>query len=54
MQLKQNYEFGSRCLALSSGTAAIHLGLEILGRGDEVLLSKFHIFSPANPILSRS
>ncbi|SEL72330.1 dTDP-4-amino-4,6-dideoxygalactose transaminase [Maribacter orientalis] len=39
--------------ALSSGTAAIHLGLEILGvgRGDEVLCQSFTFSASANPIL---
>lgn len=38
---------------LSSGTAAIHLGLEILGvgRGDEVLCQSFTFSASANPIL---
>ena len=38
--------------ALSSGTAAIHLGLEILGvgRGDEVLCQSFTFSASANPI----
>jgi len=39
--------------ALSSGTAAIHLGLEILGvgPGDEVLCQSFTFSASANPIL---
>lgn len=38
--------------ALSSGTAAIHLGLEILGvsQGDEVLCQSFTFSASANPI----
>ena len=39
--------------ALSSGTAAIHLGLQLLGvgRGDEVLCQSFTFSASANPIL---
>ncbi len=39
--------------ALSSGTAAIHLGLELLGvgKGDEVLCQSFTFSASANPIL---
>jgi dTDP-4-amino-4,6-dideoxygalactose transaminase len=39
--------------ALSSGTAAIHLGLRLLGleRGEEVLCSTFTFSASANPIL---
>ncbi|MBS9462191.1 DegT/DnrJ/EryC1/StrS family aminotransferase [Flagellimonas sp. 389] len=39
--------------ALSSGTAAIHLALELLGvsRGDEVLCQSFTFSASANPIL---
>ncbi len=39
--------------ALSTGTAAIHLGLELLGvsRGDEVLCQSFTFSASANPIL---
>jgi len=38
--------------ALSSGTAAIHLGLQLLGvkAGDEVLVSSFTFAASANPI----
>jgi dTDP-4-amino-4,6-dideoxygalactose transaminase len=40
-------------LALSSGTAAIHLGLQLLGvrSGDEVLVSSFTFAASVNPIL---
>ena len=39
--------------ALSSGTAAIHLGLVLLGvgKGDEVLCQSFTFSASANPIL---
>ncbi|WP_419214268.1 DegT/DnrJ/EryC1/StrS family aminotransferase [Maribacter sp. X9] len=39
--------------ALSSGTAAIHLGLELLGvgKGDEVICQSFTFSASANPIL---
>ncbi|MEP2279034.1 DegT/DnrJ/EryC1/StrS family aminotransferase [Maribacter sp.] len=39
--------------ALSSGTAAIHLGLELLGvkQGDEVLCQSFTFSASANPIM---
>ncbi|MDU0370439.1 DegT/DnrJ/EryC1/StrS family aminotransferase [Hymenobacter endophyticus] len=41
------------CVALSSGTAAIHLGLQLLGvgPGDEVLCPSFTFVATANPIL---
>ena len=41
------------CVALSSGTAAIHLGLLLLGvgPGDEVLCPSFTFVATANPIL---
>jgi len=41
------------CVALSSGTAAIHLGLRLLGvgPGDEVLCSSFTFVATANPIV---
>ena len=41
------------CVALSSGTAAIHLGLILLGvgPGDEVLCPSFTFVATANPIL---
>lgn len=41
------------CVALSSGTAAIHLGLRLLGvgPGDEVLCPSFTFVATANPIL---
>ncbi|MCC2547988.1 aminotransferase class I/II-fold pyridoxal phosphate-dependent enzyme [Hymenobacter sp. BT175] len=42
----------SHCVALSSGTAAIHLGLLLLGvgAGDEVLCPSFTFVATANPI----
>ncbi len=42
-----------RVAALSSGTAAIHLALEILGvsKGDEVICQSFTFSASANPIL---
>ncbi|SNC67996.1 pyridoxal phosphate-dependent aminotransferase EpsN [Hymenobacter gelipurpurascens] len=41
------------CVALTSGTAAIHLGLRLLGvgPGDEVLCPSFTFVATANPIL---
>lgn len=41
------------CTCLSSGTAAIHLAMEILGvaQGDEVLCSTFTFSASANPIV---
>ncbi|QIL77185.1 DegT/DnrJ/EryC1/StrS family aminotransferase [Hymenobacter sp. HDW8] len=41
------------CVALNSGTAAIHLGLILLGveAGDEVLCSSFTFVATANPIV---
>ena len=43
---------GVHVAALSSGTAAIHLGLQLLGvgRGDEVLCQSFTFSASANPI----
>jgi dTDP-4-amino-4,6-dideoxygalactose transaminase len=43
---------GIHVAALSSGTAAIHLGLKLLGvgRGDEVLCQSFTFSASANPI----
>lgn len=43
---------GVHVAALSSGTAAIHLGLKLLGvgRGDEVLCQSFTFSASANPI----
>ncbi|GAB2473412.1 pyridoxal phosphate-dependent aminotransferase [Hymenobacter qilianensis] len=43
----------SHCVALNSGTAAIHLGLILLGvgTGDEVLCSSFTFVATANPIV---
>ncbi len=50
--LKRLTGIGS-CTCLSSGTAAIHLALEILGveQGDEVLCSTFTFSASANPIV---
>jgi pyridoxal phosphate-dependent aminotransferase EpsN len=44
---------GLPCVALSSGTAAIHLGLKLLGveRGDEVLCSTLTFAASSNPIV---
>ncbi len=44
---------GTHAAALSSGTAAIHLALEILGvsRGDEVICQSFTFSASANPIM---
>lgn len=44
---------GTHVAALSSGTAAIHLALQILGvsQGDEVLCQSFTFSASANPIL---
>lgn len=44
---------GAPCVALSSGTAAIHLGLKLLGvgAGDEVLCSSLTFAASANPIV---
>lgn len=44
---------GMHCVALSSGTAAIHLGLKLLGvgHGDEVLCPSLTFAATANPIL---
>lgn len=44
---------GAHVAALSSGTAAIHLGLQLLGvtHGDEVLCQSFTFSASANPIL---
>lgn len=44
---------GVHVAALSSGTAAIHLGLKLLGvgRGDEVLCQSFTFSASANPIV---
>ncbi len=46
------YNMVSRCAALSSGTASIHLALILLGveRDDEVLCSSFTFSASANPI----
>lgn len=48
-----SYVKGSHVAALSSGTAAIHLALIILGvrRGDEVLCSSFTFAGSCNPII---
>jgi dTDP-4-amino-4,6-dideoxygalactose transaminase len=47
------YTGAAHCVALSSGTAAIHLGLLLLGvgPGDEVLCPSFTFVATANPIL---
>ena len=50
----ENYlEEGSHIAALSSGTAAIHLALILLGvtKGDEVLCQSFTFSASANPII---
>lgn len=50
----QNYiENDVHVAALSSGTAAIHLGLELLGvsKGDEVICQSFTFSASANPIM---
>jgi dTDP-4-amino-4,6-dideoxygalactose transaminase len=48
-----NYVGSPHCAALSSGTAAIHLALIILGveQGDEVLCSSFTFSGTCNPIV---
>ena len=48
-----NYTGAQECVALSSGTAAIHLALIILGvkAGNEVLCSSFTFCASANPIV---
>ncbi|MCB2408574.1 DegT/DnrJ/EryC1/StrS family aminotransferase [Hymenobacter lucidus] len=48
-----HYTGAAHCIALSSGTAAIHLGLILLGvgSGDEVLCPSFTFVATANPIL---
>jgi dTDP-4-amino-4,6-dideoxygalactose transaminase len=48
-----NYNGITHCTALSSGTAAIHLALVMLGveRGDEVLCSSFTFAGTCNPIM---
>ena len=47
-----DYTGAEHCVALSSGTAAIHLGLKLLGvgPGDEVLCPSFTFVATANPI----
>ncbi len=49
----RNYSSATACSCLSSGTAAIHLALIILGvqPGDEVLCSTFTFAASANPIV---
>lgn len=44
---------GGHCVALASGTAAIHLGLRLLGveSGDEVLCTSLTFIASASPIL---
>mgnify|MGYP003642825026 CR=1 FL=1 len=51
--IKEYIGDGVRVAALSSGTAAIHLALEILGvsQGDEVICQSFTFSASANPIL---
>ena len=48
----ERYNAVNHCAALSSGTAAIHLALIILGvqRGDEVICSTFTFSASCNPI----
>jgi dTDP-4-amino-4,6-dideoxygalactose transaminase len=48
-----NYASASHCVALSSGTAAIHLALILLGvqEGDEVLCQTFTFSGTCNPIV---
>ncbi|TGE25693.1 pyridoxal phosphate-dependent aminotransferase [Hymenobacter aquaticus] len=48
-----HYTGAAHCVALASGTAAIHLGLVLLGvgPGDEVLCPSFTFVATANPIL---
>lgn len=47
------YTGAAHCVALNSGTAAIHLGLIVLGvgAGDEVLCPSFTFVATANPIV---
>lgn len=51
--LETYLEEGKKVAALSSGTAAIHLALVLLGvaRGDEVICQSFTFSASANPIL---
>jgi dTDP-4-amino-4,6-dideoxygalactose transaminase len=51
--IKENLGNDVYVAALSSGTAAIHLGLQLLGvqQGDEVLCQSFTFSASANPIL---
>lgn len=51
--IKHYLDGGHEVAALSSGTAAIHLGLELLGvsKGDEVLCQSFTFSASANPII---
>ncbi|MBQ4915632.1 DegT/DnrJ/EryC1/StrS family aminotransferase [Maribacter sp. MMG018] len=51
--IEENLGNGAHVAALSSGTGAIHLGLELLGvgAGDEVLCQSFTFSASANPIL---
>ncbi|AYA37252.1 aminotransferase class I/II-fold pyridoxal phosphate-dependent enzyme [Hymenobacter oligotrophus] len=46
------YTGAQHCVALNSGTAAIHLGLQLLGvgPGDEVLVPSFTFVATANPV----
>ncbi|WP_291787144.1 DegT/DnrJ/EryC1/StrS family aminotransferase [Maribacter sp.] len=51
--ITENLGDGVHVAALSSGTAAIHLGLQLLGveKGDEVLCQSFTFSASANPIM---
>lgn len=51
-----NFNSVSHCLAVSSGTAAIHLALIVLGvrTGDEVICSTFTFSGSCNPIMYQS
>jgi len=50
------YNLVDNCVALSSGTAAIHLALHVLGvgTGDEVICSSFTFSGSCNPIVYQS
>jgi dTDP-4-amino-4,6-dideoxygalactose transaminase len=50
------FTLAHHCLALNSGTAALHLALRLLGvgKGDEVLCASFTFTATANPILYQS
>ncbi|GAA4114301.1 DegT/DnrJ/EryC1/StrS family aminotransferase [Aquimarina addita] len=51
--IQQYLQSGTSVAALSSGTAALHLGLKLLGvtRGDEVLCQSMTFSASANPIV---